>query len=101
MLGGHMPVRSYAYSETTAEAVDLEIRRMLNRALTVATYLLKKHRTMVEEGAQILLVKETLDEDEIRRLWEKSGDVAADQIAVASAAPPNVRSIKAAGKDAS
>lgn len=72
-LGGGIqtPMRSYDYSDKTAETIDEEIRKMLNRALTVATQLVRRYEGLIAEGAQILLSKETIDEGELRRLWEK------------------------------
>ncbi len=72
LLGGQSRVRSYDYSEKTAEAIDHELQRMLNRSVTVATHVIRVHRDFIEECVRILLMRETIDEQELRKLWDKS-----------------------------
>jgi cell division protease FtsH len=56
------------YSEETAEAIDLEVRRLVEDAYQRAFAVLKKHRKMLEAIAQELLERETLTGDEIDQL---------------------------------
>ena len=71
LLGANLPGRSFEFSELTAQRIDDEITRLLNQAMGMAMELVRRYRELVEEGAQILLNKETIDESEIKRLWEK------------------------------
>ncbi len=97
-LGGQGSVRAYEYSEKTAQAIDQEIRKMLNRGLTVVAQLIRQYRDFIEDGAQILLTKETIDETELRCLWDRHlGQVVPLARNTPRAAPPdgsNVRAIR-------
>jgi cell division protease FtsH len=55
------------YSETTAEAIDAEVRRLLEEAAAEAGRLLTVHRGELDALATALLAQETLDELAIRR----------------------------------
>jgi cell division protease FtsH len=68
---------SYAakrYGEETSEKIDLAVRKILDRCFSRALELLREGREILEESAQLLLVKETLREEELevffRRLRE-------------------------------
>jgi len=56
------------YSENTAKLIDEEVRLLLDEALGRARSLLKEHRDQLELLAKELVAKETLDDDEIRKL---------------------------------
>lgn len=56
------------YSEDTARAVDEEIRRILNACLNEVRDILKAHRDQLDRLANELLVKETLDDNDVRTL---------------------------------
>jgi cell division protease FtsH len=60
-FGGSKP-----YSEATAEAIDEEVRRLLEDAATEAGRLLTVHRRELDALAAALLEHETMDEDGIR-----------------------------------
>jgi len=60
-FGGGKP-----YSEATAEAIDAEVRRLLEEAETEAGELLREHRHELDMLATTLLEHETLDEAGIR-----------------------------------
>ena len=60
-MGGARP-----YSETTAEAIDAEVRRLLEEAAAEAARLLQSHRIELDALAAALLAHETLDESAIR-----------------------------------
>jgi cell division protease FtsH len=71
-LGGPGPANpEYHYSEETTKEIDRAVREIVNSAFDKAVALLKQHRSVLERGAQLLLEKETLTEDDLNRL--KSG----------------------------
>jgi cell division protease FtsH len=53
------------YSETTAALIDAEVRRILQENYDEAVHLLREHRRELDALAEVLLERETLDEDEI------------------------------------
>jgi cell division protease FtsH len=53
------------FSETTAREIDLEIRRIINDCYAETEKLLRSHNRLIHELAEILLVNETIDADEI------------------------------------
>jgi cell division protease FtsH len=57
-----------AYSETTAELIDAEVRRIVDECQQLAIELLDGHRSEFEALARALLDKESLDEAEILRV---------------------------------
>ena len=56
------------YSEDTARTIDLEVKRIVEAALANAESLLGEHRDKLQMLADTLLVKENMDDDEIRSL---------------------------------
>lgn len=56
------------YSEETAKTIDGEVRRILAEGLQAVRDLLKSNRDKLEKLANELVVKETLDDDEVRLL---------------------------------
>ncbi len=54
------------YSETTAEAIDAEIRRIMDEAYTGAKQLIEENKARLEGIATALLKYETLDADEVK-----------------------------------
>ncbi|XP_069673889.1 ATP-dependent zinc metalloprotease FtsH 3-like [Periplaneta americana] len=64
----HYEQNSYegkGYSEETAKMIDEEIRRIIDQQYKVAYDLLETHKDKLTEMSNILLEKETIDEDEI------------------------------------
>ncbi|HZM00767.1 MAG TPA: ATP-dependent zinc metalloprotease FtsH [Planctomycetota bacterium] len=61
-------LRSREYSEQTAREIDVAVRALVNEALQKAVAILTRHRAALEQGAQLLLEKETLSGDELPRL---------------------------------
>jgi cell division protease FtsH len=53
-------------SEHTAQRVDAEVRRIIQECHVEATRLLTEHRTKLDQLAQALLERETLDEQQIQ-----------------------------------
>ncbi len=60
------------HSEATARAIDEAVRRLIDEAFTRASDILTRRRALLEEGAQELLSKETLTEEELRPLAERA-----------------------------
>ncbi|MEI8092697.1 MAG: ATP-dependent zinc metalloprotease FtsH [Spirochaetales bacterium] len=56
------------YSEETAKTIDSEIRRILNEGLDAVRKILKEHKDELVRLAEELVAKETLDDDEVRKL---------------------------------
>jgi cell division protease FtsH len=56
------------YSEETARTIDSEIRRILHEGLETVRGLLQTHRDQLDKLANELVIKETLDDDEVRLL---------------------------------
>ena len=60
------------HSEATARAIDEAVRRLVDAAFTRATDILSARRALLEEGAQLLLSKETLTEAELQPLAQRA-----------------------------
>jgi cell division protease FtsH len=75
-LGVAPPRRSY--SEETAREVDQAVRTIVDDAFARAQDLLSKNRATLEEGARLLLARETLGEEDLGSLFRR----------VRGAAPP-------------
>jgi cell division protease FtsH len=61
-------LRPREYSEQTAREVDVAVRGLVNDAFQTAVSILTTHRGALEQGAQLLLQKETLTGDELPAL---------------------------------
>jgi len=59
------PPRQQDYAETTAAAIDDEVRLLVQNAMDRALGILKEKRDILERSARRLLEKETLDEREL------------------------------------
>jgi len=66
-------LHSRSYSEETARQIDHAIREILERAYQRARAVLEQNRSVLDEGAKLLLEKETLDEGEMRTLFSSLG----------------------------
>jgi len=60
------------FSEETAKTIDHEVKTILEKSYRLAVKELETHRDFIEEGAALLIQKETLDEKDILGLWEKN-----------------------------
>jgi len=78
--------RAKSYSETMAQRIDEEVRRILEECYQRTQKLIRKHRLELERIAQALLVKETLTGDEVEIVAE-GGQVG---LPAAKEAPPRV-----------
>ena len=68
-LQPNMPVpQERPYSEDTAQAVDGEVRVLIERAFAAASAILERNRALLDRTAEELLASETLGEPEIERL---------------------------------
>ncbi|MDD5168210.1 MAG: ATP-dependent zinc metalloprotease FtsH [Syntrophales bacterium] len=56
------------YSEATAEAIDAEIREIIDKEYETAISILKEKKEILSRGARLLLEKEKIDGEEIRAL---------------------------------
>jgi cell division protease FtsH len=65
------------YSDETARAIDQAVQRIVETSFKRAVSILEAHRDLLEEGAGLLLKKETLDEPALRELAAKMGPPAA------------------------
>lgn len=61
------------YSETTAEAIDEEVERIVRTCYSRAVELLTAHRTTLDRIAQELRRHETLDAHQLREILEETG----------------------------
>jgi cell division protease FtsH len=65
---GHSVARQHTVSDETAQAITVEVRRLIDTALAEAARILSAHRDELETLAQGLLRYETLSGEEIRNL---------------------------------
>ncbi|MCG8558222.1 MAG: ATP-dependent zinc metalloprotease FtsH [Hyphomicrobiales bacterium] len=61
---GAMGITPKEYSEETAREIDLAVRKLVDAAFSRALDILAKRRKALEEGAKLLLEKETLTPDD-------------------------------------
>jgi cell division protease FtsH len=65
---GRELVQRRAISENVAERVDREVKRLLDEAYTSATATLERNQDLLEQIAEALLERETLDREEVELL---------------------------------
>ncbi len=71
-LGGPgSPFRTREYSDDTAREIDTAVRAMVQGSFDKALNILREERDALDEGAKLLLEKETLGETELNALYEK------------------------------
>lgn len=56
------------YSEKVAEVIDAEIDRILDEALQTSVRIIKEHRKQMDELVKHLMEKETIEQEEFRRV---------------------------------
>jgi cell division protease FtsH len=71
MLGNHLPLKSFEYSEKTAYMIDLEVKLLLDKSLKMAQQVIQQYHLFIEECAQLLLSQETIDESTLKQLWSE------------------------------
>jgi len=69
---GGMP-RAREFSEETAREIDAAVKGFVDRAFAAAVRILTDKRAVLERGAQLLLQKETLIEDDLKGLAAAAG----------------------------
>ena len=60
------------FSEDTAATIDLEVSELVDVAYKRATKVLSDNRKMLDEMAQMLIERETIDSDDIEQLINRS-----------------------------
>ena len=70
---GAMGITPKEYSEETAREIDLAVRKLVDAAFSRALDILAKRRKALEEGAKLLLEKETLTPDDYPPLAPSGG----------------------------
>ena len=61
-------VKTREFSEETAREIDAAVKELVERAFAKAVGILTDRRAVLERGAQLLLQKETLNEDDLKAL---------------------------------
>jgi cell division protease FtsH len=80
-LGAPAGPESRPLSEETTRAIDAAVRDIVNAAFERALEVLKRHRVLVEAGAQKLLQQETLDQKDLEALQGRLALAAATAMA--------------------
>lgn len=76
--GQYMGMSGYhekKYSEDTAKAIDLEVKRIVDEAHTYALKIIQEKRDIVELMTNMLIEFETLDSEDIQRMLDGKWDV--------------------------
>jgi len=58
------------YSDKTAQEIDEEVHNIIQRAYNTAKKILTKNKAKLKEIAEQLIAHETLEEEEINKLFE-------------------------------
>ncbi len=61
---GDVDVKNH-FSETTAREIDLEVRRIINDCYEETEKLLRSHNRLIHDLAEVLLINETIDAEEM------------------------------------
>lgn len=90
------------YSETTATRIDSEVNKILDSCLNDARQIMRDHRDQLEKLAHELVVKETLDDAEIRALfgWPDLKEEPSDYLAAKKGNELNARRAEEARQQA-
>ncbi len=64
-LGREFATNSRSYSERTAQLIDEEVQKLVREGEDVARKMLSEHRELLDQMAEALLERETLDAEEI------------------------------------
>jgi cell division protease FtsH len=71
ILGSQSPMRMFDYSEETARRIDRSVDEALERGMKLALNEIESNRQVIEEAVLELLQKETLDEGQLRSIWQR------------------------------
>lgn len=69
---GALGASAREHSEATNFEIDLEVKRIVENAAKLAREILTEHRDALETLAQLLLVKEVLDADELKDVMDRA-----------------------------
>ena len=70
-LQTHEPFMQKQYSEDTAREIDCAVRQIVDAAFERTLDILRRNRSTLEKGAELLLEQETLGEDELSSLFDE------------------------------
>ena len=70
-LGQAAPPQERSYSEETAREIDCAVRTIVARAFERSSTILTQRRDVLEETARDLLLRETLDESDLKAIHER------------------------------
>jgi cell division protease FtsH len=62
------------YSEKTAQQIDSEVNKLISKAYVTAQGLIKKNRKQLDKIANILIEKETIEQEEFKSLFDQVRD---------------------------
>ena len=65
------PGKEREYSERTAQSIDEEVSRIINEAYSRTRLILKEQKGSLEDLARVLLVKESIEGDDLREIESK------------------------------
>jgi cell division protease FtsH len=71
MLGTGTSVRTFDYSEKTAQLIDQGMKAILDRGMTTATAIINDNHELIKRAVKILIEHETIDENELLTLWNE------------------------------
>jgi cell division protease FtsH len=60
------------YSEETAKRIDAEVKKLIDEAADRARAVIKTNRKLLDKLKDVLLEKETIEEDEVREIFKGS-----------------------------
>jgi cell division protease FtsH len=72
------------YSEETAREIDKEVQAIINEAQATAHRVINENRTQMEQLAQELMAKETVEGEELERIFSGQPPVPAGQVSPSS-----------------
>jgi cell division protease FtsH len=72
-------MREKDYSEETAREIDLAVKKLIDEAYERAKALLTEHRSVLDQGVELLLEKETLTPEEFPPLAARVAILAAPE----------------------
>jgi cell division protease FtsH len=73
-------VREKDYSEETAREIDLAVKQLIDDAYVRAKALLSERRALLEQGAKLLLAKETLTPEDFPPLAQSNEPSAKEKV---------------------
>ncbi len=74
LSGAQSYLESRQFSEETRKEIDNAVRSLINEALERALRLLKARRNLLDAAADLLMQKESLDQDDLNELCRKQDD---------------------------